>query len=95
MPGMDFGFNLNSYQKGSATIPSGANFQVDEKLTDVHTDIRLRFGVAAWYKKFGLTVSYAHGLKSFDKGLVTPNGAIPATDVYSELFRFGIAYRIL
>ncbi len=109
MPGVDFGFNLNSYQKGSATVTNSTlnqgnvstgngstTYLVDQKLKAAPTDIRLRFGAAAWYKRFGLTLSYAHGLKNFASGLVyVDNNPEPAPEVHSELFRFGIAYRIL
>jgi hypothetical protein len=95
MPGIDFGFNLNSTEKGSATTASPETYTVDRKLQDFPTDVRLRMALAVWYKKFGLTFSYAHGLKNFEPDLNQPYGYTGvAQEAHSELLRFGVCYRI-
>lgn len=69
MPGVDLGFNVSSRDKGSATTIDGNNTKVnvDRKLDKAPTDVRIKFGVAAIYKRFGLTASYAHGLTNYEK----------------------------
>ncbi len=96
MPGVDVSFNVNSYDKGSATTNDGTVYKVDNKLPKSPTDIRLRLGVAAWYKRFGLTAGYAHGLTNFASNLDVNAGgtSTPAPETHSELIRFGISYRI-
>ncbi len=96
MPGMDIGINANSYDKGSATGTDGTVYKVDYKMPKSPTDVRLRLGVAAWFKRFGLTASYAHGLTNFASNLdvTAGGGSAPALNAHSELIRFGISYRI-
>ena len=91
MPGLDFGFNTNSYYKGSATDNSGNVYQTNMTFPHAHTDLGLRFGVAANYKKFGITANYAHGLTNLAKDVYGTSNSI----VHSELLGFGITYRIL
>jgi hypothetical protein len=91
MPGIDLGFNVNSYDKGKGTASDGTVYRTDLKLPDAPTDIRLRFGVAALYNKWGITASFADGLSNLDKN-TTDTGS---PDAHSELIRFGITYRIL
>ena len=96
MPGVDVGFNVNSYDKGSATGTDGTVYKVDYKMPKSPTDIRLRLGIAAWVKRFGLTAGYAHGLTNFASNLDVNAGgtSTPAPKIHSELIRFGISYRL-
>jgi len=96
MPGMDIGINVNSYDKGSATATDGTVYKVDNKMSDAPIDLRLRFGIAAWFKRFGLTAGYAYGLTNFASNLDVNagGGSTPAPNAHSELIRFGISYRI-
>ena len=110
MPGAEFGFNVNSYDKGSATAADGTVYKTDYKLKDAPVDIRLKFGIAAWYKRYGIIASYEQGLTNYTKNLVstpyeppiiyyttsnsTGSAANTSAEAYSRLFRFGIAYRI-
>jgi hypothetical protein len=91
MPGIDVAFNVSSYDKGKATGDDGAIYQTNNKLTDSPTDFRLKFGIAAGYKKWAITAGYIHGLTNFDKGVIGDGGPYI---VHSELLRFGIIYRI-
>ena len=91
MPGIDLGFNINSYEKGKAKDNNGNVYQTDLKLLDAPTDVRLKLGVAATYKRFGITAAYLHGLTNLYKNM-NVNGS---DDAHSELISFGITYRIL
>ncbi|HEY8782888.1 MAG TPA: hypothetical protein VIM16_14785 [Mucilaginibacter sp.] len=98
MPGMDFGININSYDKGSATASDGTVYRVNHKLQKAPTDVRLTLGVAAYYKKLGIIVGCAHGLVNYTSNLIgmTAGGGSSAPQiVHSELLRFGISYRVL
>ncbi len=91
MPGIDFAFNLSSYDKGKALGDNGTLYKSNQKLPDAPTDVRLKFGVACGYKKWGITAGYAHGLRNLYKGITLYGTPV----VHSELLRFGITYRIL
>jgi len=92
MPGFDLGFNLSSREKGKAITTNGNNTTYQTNLDRGKTpdDIRLKFGVAAIYNKFGLTASYAHGITNYESKMV---GGSP--EVHSDLMRLGLSYRIL
>jgi hypothetical protein len=90
MPGIDLGFNINSYDKGKATDSGGNVYRTDLKLADTPTDVRVKFGVAAGYKRFWIIAAYTHGLPNLDK--LVASGVSPSA--HSELLSFGITYRI-
>jgi hypothetical protein len=96
MPGMDFGFNVSSYDKGTATTTDGSVYKLDNKMPKSATDVRLRMGLAAGFKRFGLTAGYAYGLTNFASNLDVNAGgtSTPASKAHSKLIRFGISYRI-
>jgi hypothetical protein len=96
MPGLDVGFNVNSYEKGSATGTDGTVYKVDYKMLKAPADVGLRLNLAASFKRFGLTAGYVYGLTNFASNLdVTAGGSSsPAPKIHSELIRFGISYRI-
>ncbi len=91
MPGIDLGFDVNSYDKGRATDNDGNVYRTDLKLINAPTDVRLKLGVAATYKRFGITAAYLHGLTNLYKN-TTGNGN---GEAHSELLSFGITYRVL
>jgi hypothetical protein len=91
MPGIDLGFDMNSYEKGKTTDSEGDVYQTNLKLLNPPTDVRLKLGVAATYKRFGVAAAYLHGMTNLYKNMTT-NGN---DDVHSELISFGITYRIL
>ena len=92
MPGIDLGYNLSVYEYGNAKDESGNKYQTSYYSGTLSPDLRLRFGIAAWYKKFALTAGYAHGLTNFSSHLLNDD----PTPMYtrSELIRFGIALRL-
>jgi hypothetical protein len=91
MPGVDLGFNISSYDKGKAVDSARNVYRTNLKKLDAPTDVRLRFGVAATYKRFGIMAAYAHGLTNLVKNLSSDS----SYEIHSELLRFGITYRIL
>jgi hypothetical protein len=91
MPGIDMGFDMNSYDKGKATDSEGYVYRTDLKLPGAPTDIRLKLGVEANYKRFGIVAAYAHGLTNLYK-VTTVSGS---DDAHSELINLGITYRTL
>jgi hypothetical protein len=91
MPGIDLGFNISSYDKGKAVDSAGNVYRTNLKRLDVPTDVRLRFGITATYKRFGITAAYAHGLTNLAGNLSSDSNY----EIHSELLRFGITYRIL
>jgi hypothetical protein len=91
MPGIDLGFNISSYDKGKAVDSAGNVYRTNLKRLDAPTDVRLKFGIAATYKRFGITAAYAHGLTNIAKNLSSDS----SYEIHSELLRFGITYRIL
>jgi hypothetical protein len=93
MPGIDIGIGINSYDKGKATTTDGTVYETDYKEVKPPIDIRLKFGVAANYKKWGITASFAHGLTNYTGDLLNDSPIIYKAQ--SELLRFGISYRIL
>lgn len=91
MPGVDLGFNVSSYDKGKAVDSAGNVYRTNLKKLGAPTDVRLRFGIAATYRRFGITAVYAHGLTNLAENLSSDSNY----EIHSELFRFGITYRIL
>ena len=89
MPGMDIGFKTQMREEGTATDGT-TTLTSNREREDKKTDLRLRFGIAANYNRFGITANYAHGLTNFKAGLIGG----PAQEAYSRLWRFGVSYRI-
>ncbi|AYL96988.1 outer membrane beta-barrel protein [Mucilaginibacter celer] len=89
LPGMDLGFALNTRDKGEAKDKDGKTYKVDYERTKSPTDVRLRIGAAAAYGRYGLNVSFAHGITNYKKGWI---GGV--NDVHSELLRLGLSYRL-
>jgi hypothetical protein len=92
MPGIDLGYNVSVYEYGNAKDAGGNKYQTSYYSGTLSPDLRLRFGAAAWYKKYAFTASYAHGLTNFSSDLLNDN----PTPMYtrSELIRFGLAIRL-
>jgi hypothetical protein len=92
MPGVDIGFNISSYDKGKATTSyDGTVYTTDLKRANTPTDIRLKMGLATYYKRFGININYAYGITNYEKS-ITGDGVY---DAKSRLIRFGISHRII
>ena len=92
MPGVDMAYNVSSYRSFNAKDNAGNHYQASNYAGTGPADFRLRFGAAAWYKKYGFTASYAHGLKNFTEYILNDNPSAQYTR--SELIRFGLAIRL-
>jgi hypothetical protein len=57
--------------------------------TASNTDIRLRFGAAAYYQRYGVTASWSRGA---DLGTTYADSYVPPQHI--EIFRLGLSYRI-
>lgn len=92
MPGFDLGFGLSTYENGKATTTDGSNttVQTDLKREKAPTDVRLKFGAALIYDRFGLTAAYARGLTNYQANLIGDTDV----EAHSELMRFGVSYRL-
>jgi hypothetical protein len=89
MPGIEIGLDARQLGYGSAFF-GGHTYQINTGYGGTENDIRARFGITTWYKKIGFTVSYSHGLTNYSPGNYPSPG-----NTYSEVFRFGVCYRIL
>jgi len=95
MPGIDIAYNISSNYNGSVTATDGSSVRkIDYQLPKAPADVRLRFGVAASWSKFGFTASYSHGVTNYTSNQDFLGAAATNTSVKSELIRLGISYRI-
>lgn len=90
LPGIDLAANITSYDKGKATGVNGLVYETDYKLNNSPLDVRLRYNAVANYGRFGVYVSYAHGLINLDKKIAN----FGPTGLNSELLRFGLSYKL-
>ncbi|ASU35548.1 outer membrane beta-barrel protein [Mucilaginibacter xinganensis] len=91
MPGLDLGFNLSLYDRGSAkTTGDQTTYKTNYREPNAPTDVRLKLSLAAMYNRFGVTASYAHGVTNYESNIIGDN----SYQAHSELFRFGVSYRI-
>jgi len=98
LPGIDIGLQTaEPRERGKIKLNDGSEYTTNYSREDQNdTDIRLRFGLAATYKKLGLTASYAHGFSNRYPALYYIQdypGTPEAEKAHSELIRFGISYR--
>ncbi|MDP9079157.1 MAG: hypothetical protein M3O71_17150 [Bacteroidota bacterium] len=93
MPGLDIAFASNTHENAKAVgTTNNTTYQTNLKRdNNVSTDLRLRFGAAAMYKRYGITASFAHGFTNYEKGIIGDG----SYEAHSELLRFGVLYRIL
>jgi hypothetical protein len=92
MPGADIAFMTQNKESGSA-VGYGTTYTTNYKRDNmIARDIRLKIGLNINYQRFTINSSYARGLTNYDKNISPAAGTF---SVYSELFRFGVGYRIL
>ena len=84
MPGFEVGFDGRQRGYGSAFY-DGHTYQINTGYASIENDVRARFGITTWFKRFGFTASYSHGLTNYTAG-----GYPSPQNTYSELVRFGI-----
>ncbi|MEO3404583.1 hypothetical protein AAFN85_11820 [Mucilaginibacter sp. CAU 1740] len=89
LPGMDWGFILDTRDKGEVKDKDGKVYKVDFKRSKSPTDVRLRMGAVASYGRYGLNASFAHGITNYRKNLI---GGV--NDAHSNLIRLGLSYQL-
>ena len=96
MPGIDIGFSTSAYDKGSATTTTGTptTYKTNREITNVPTDVRIKFGAALNYSRYSLVASYAHGITNYESRMIGDGAPVPSYEANSELFKLGIGYRI-
>jgi hypothetical protein len=96
MPGLDIGFSTSAYDKGSATTTTdpATTYKTNREITNVPTDVRLKFAAALNYSRYALIASYAHGLTNYESRMIGDGAPVPSYEAHSELFKLGIGYRI-
>jgi hypothetical protein len=90
LAGLDIAHVSNAKDKGSVKASNETTYNVHRKVTTVSTDNRVRFGLAAGFKRVGLTANYSHGLTNYYEGII---GGGPM-DAHSEILRLGLTYKI-
>ena len=92
MPGLDFALGVHGSESGKATTNDNTTYNASDVANGTtRSDVRLRFGLVAYYQKFGITASYAHGITDFNSGAVS-DSVLPTLRV--EVIRIGLSYRL-
>ncbi len=87
--GLDFGYNLSTYEKGNATAINGTKYETSVDRKTIKWDIRPRIQISVDYKKLGLYIGYSFGLSNYMSGYIGGTN-----EAYSRIFRFGMTYQI-
>lgn len=89
--GTDLGYIISLNGRGEAMTDSGLHFSSQGRVQNSHTfDVRPRAGIAVYRKKYGASVSYAHGLVSYLHAIADPSERA----VYANVLRLGAHYRL-
>jgi len=91
MPGLDLAFGVGSQQSGTIKASNGTYYNENDNFSSAKDDVRLRLGLAAYYKKFGITAGYSHGLVNFNADEFADK-PVPALRI--NVIRIGISYII-
>jgi len=90
LPGFDVAFGLKNTE--TVNVKANDNTYYNKPTNNYNSagdEFRLRFGAAAYYKKFGITTSFSRGMNHFAE---YADAYIPPE--HMDVFRFGISYRI-
>ncbi|OON69665.1 hypothetical protein [Hymenobacter sp. CRA2] len=87
--GADLGLLFYSREKGRATDENGRVYSVDQGRDQPALDARARLDLTAYYQRFGLALSYSHGLSNYRRDWV---GGV--NDAYAQVWRAGVVYRL-
>ncbi len=85
---LDFGVGLSSREK-AVIISSAGKYIVTTKRPLPTVDFRPRLNLTGYYRAFGLSLGYSHGITNYSAGQY---GNRP--EVYSRMWRIGVAYRL-
>ena len=90
--GVDVGYLIKSKEDGEAETTRDLIASTDHtNELDMKVDARPRIQLTANYRQFGVYAGYSRGLSNYVTDYVNYNGTYRA---HSELFRFGILYKI-
>ncbi|WP_439883420.1 hypothetical protein ACSX1A_09625 [Pontibacter sp. MBLB2868] len=91
--GIDVVIGLYAVERAKATYANGEEVVSKFELSTPKVDVRPRVGATVYYKRFGLTSSYAHGLTNYMQNYVDANPkAHPKA--YMRVLRLGLSYKI-
>jgi len=90
--GTDIGYNLGSYEKGSAIASNGNTYSTFaiNRTTLSYIEIRPRIQISAIYKRCSLYIGYSYSVLDL---LVSANSQIKLEN-FTKDFRFGITYNL-
>ncbi len=86
--GLEFGYCLNSMEKGSAESESRKYETIRDRKT-IELDIRPRIQIGIQKNKIGSYIGYSKGLRNYKSGF---DGG--TNEAYSEILRVGLTYRL-
>jgi hypothetical protein len=89
LAGFDFGISLSGKERYSLTTSQGDEMSGTNERDTPGIDFRPRIEFANYYKNFGLSIGYSHGLTNYQAVLDGSD-----RDVKSRYFRFGFSYRL-
>ncbi|WP_299990580.1 hypothetical protein [uncultured Pontibacter sp.] len=87
--GTDIAFNQQMKERSEATLEDGTEFKIRRDRSESITDFRPRLGVTGYHGHFGLSLSYAHGIKNYKANMDGAN-----MKLYTRTFRLGLLYRL-
>lgn len=89
--GPEVGLLLQSRERSTASA-AGVTLQADNKLFKyINADVRVRLNVTVYYQRFGLNGGYSYGLTNY---LPDYDGILVDRELYSQMLRVGLIYRI-
>ncbi|MBD1397660.1 hypothetical protein H9Q13_10820 [Pontibacter sp. JH31] len=87
--GSDIGFSQKIKERSEATLEDGTEFKIRKDRSESITDFRPRLGITGYHGHFGVSVSYAHGIKNYRANLDGAN-----MKLYTRVLRVGLLYRL-
>ncbi|QJX45691.1 hypothetical protein HMJ29_01555 [Hymenobacter taeanensis] len=89
--GPEVGLMRKSREHSQAIYDNGSRVTTDvEQGVRPKADVRARVNVTAYYQRVGLSVGYAHGVTNYRKGYLGGTN-----DLFTQVFRAGLAYRFM
>ncbi|EJF10689.1 MULTISPECIES: hypothetical protein [Pontibacter] len=87
--GSDIGFSQQMKERSEATLEDGTEFKTRIDRNESITDFRPRLGITGYHGHFGLSLSYAHGIKNYKANMEGAN-----MKLYTQVIRAGLLYRL-
>jgi hypothetical protein len=89
LAGFDLGIGLSSTERYSLTTSQGNGMSGTNEREAPGIDFRPRIEFVNYYKSFGLSIGYSHGLTNYQAGMDGSN-----REAKSRYLRFGLSYRL-